>query len=612
MNKRFLSLATPLAIPLVGAMAQQQHPNILWIITDDQRADALECVNRVNRGTSENALGYVHSPNIDKLAEEGVLFVNSFCNSPVSAPSRGSMHTGRYPFHSGIYSFEVTHNASEFAQPLVPEIMREQGYQTAIFGKSGYYIFQYSDPMRYTNANYYEVEVSDKNLQDNKMTDWHKYGIYDKEGKVGDVEIWNYPDGEQVQYYQSKRGGLPEGEMDRVYAFQERQQIVTYPGKPLWSIIGGESPMPTEKTLDGRTVEELGLYLNSVGKPYDSLCGSKRQGADNTRPQFINLGFHFPHTPVTPPKEWREKFKDVEYTLPTISPEEYDKMTAQMQKWQNVSDISELSDEQKMQCVRDYYAFCAMGDQLIGKAVEKFKAYCDEQDQPYMILLATGDHGWHLGEQGVYCKSSAYLKSNQTAVIVCGSDKDKFPAGTVKKDFIEYVDFAPTFFREAGVNIADKRFDYLDGRSIVATIHEEEQPRDYVLGETNHIAGHRAYMRGKEFSFSMRSRKNNVSKNYPPCTDIQWALNCTPKQAEMALFDLRVDPEERNNVAYDPEYQRLAEWFRSKLGSIVLGDNRVECDWKQPLNTYEISSFAVGSDDKELDIPKRIIPKVKR
>jgi len=91
-----------------GAAALQaaEQPNILWIITDDQRPDSLAVFNEVTRGESASPLGPVASPHIDRLAGEGVLFTRIYCNSPACAPSRASMHTGRYPFRSGIYGFE--------------------------------------------------------------------------------------------------------------------------------------------------------------------------------------------------------------------------------------------------------------------------------------------------------------------------------------------------------------------------------------------------------------------------------------------------------------------------------------------------------------------------
>ena len=53
----------------------------------------------------------------------------------------------------------------------------------------------------------------------------------------------------------------------------------------------------------------------------------------------------------------------------------------------------------------------------------------------------------------------------------------------------------------------------------------------------------------------------------------------------------------------------MAQWFRQKLGNIVLGDGRVECDWNEK-NSYNISTFADGADDKKLDIPDGLIPKL--
>jgi hypothetical protein len=80
-------------------------------------------------------------------------------------------------------------------------------------------------------------------------------------------------------------------------------------------------------------------------------------------------------------------------------------------------------------------------------------------------------------------------------------------------------------------------------------------------------------------------------------------------QNKMNLSDLRKDPPERNNVATTKEYAKLAEWFRKKLGNIVLGDGRVECDWRKE-NSYNISNFAKGADDKKLDIPAALIPPI--
>ncbi len=595
---------------LLPTMAAQQ-PNILWIITDDQRADALECYNRATIGTSESALGYVSSPNIDKLAQEGVLFTHSGCNSPASAPSRGSMHTGRYPFRSGIYNFQLTHNTNDFAHPLVPEVMRAQGYQATSIGKTGYYIFKYQEKMGYAEYPFYDERIGMENdFQRIGITDWVKKSVHGKGVDAGTKEIWYFPDGSEVSYYMNRKNSKLNAEDKATMEKFAKDHFVI--GSPSGTKFGGVSSMPTDLTLDGRITEEVCNFFDNAGKRFKLLGGREVDGADPSKPQFIHLGYHFPHTPVMPSKEYRDKFLDKSYKVPGITKEEYDKMPPQLRKWSDKTNLSQYTMEEREQAIRDYYAFCAMGDKLIGKTVERFKQYCKDHNQEYIIVLACGDHGWHLGEQGAYAKFTNYLKSNQTAVVVSSSDKKRFPDGKVVDDFLEYVDFAPTFFSAAGCDLNDKKFEYLDGLDLADVVSGKAVKREYVLGEGNMIFGPRAYMRSTDFAFSMRSRESNAnpSAKLPPNKDIKWAMECPAKDAEMALFDLRVDPDEQNNVAYDPAYAELAAWFRTKLGNIVLGDRRLECDWNVK-NSYDISTFALGSDDKTLDIPKKIIPKVK-
>lgn len=81
--------------------ATKVKPNILWILTDDQRADSIAAVNQALTGKKESELGYVESPNLDALAAEGVLFPLAYNQSPGCSPSRYSMATGQYPHHSG-------------------------------------------------------------------------------------------------------------------------------------------------------------------------------------------------------------------------------------------------------------------------------------------------------------------------------------------------------------------------------------------------------------------------------------------------------------------------------------------------------------------------------
>ena len=109
----------------------------------------------------------------------------------------------------------------------------------------------------------------------------------------------------------------------------------------------------------------------------------------------------------------------------------------------------------------------------------------------------------------------------------------------------------------------------------------------------------------------VRHQNNQPSASFLPNNNILWALTTTRENAEMALYDLRLDPKERTNLAYETEYGALADWFRTKLANIACGDGRVEVIWSEP-NTYDISNFAPGADDKVLAIPPEIIPDISR
>ncbi|MBK9125084.1 MAG: sulfatase-like hydrolase/transferase [Chloroflexi bacterium] len=104
-------------------------PNIVWIYCDELRTDALECYG--------NRYGRMHTPNIDSIASRGVLFENSFVNSPVCVSSRTSTLTGLYPEDTGVYNNEAA--KAEYRLPqnheTFPEVFARHGYTTANFGK---------------------------------------------------------------------------------------------------------------------------------------------------------------------------------------------------------------------------------------------------------------------------------------------------------------------------------------------------------------------------------------------------------------------------------------------------------------------------------------------
>ncbi|MEM6561053.1 MAG: sulfatase-like hydrolase/transferase, partial [Planctomycetota bacterium] len=242
----------------------ETQPNILWIVTDDHRPDSIRAYNRAVHGTDHSPLGYVESPNTDRLAAEGVLFVNAFNNAPVCAPSRGSVHSGRYPFRTGHLAFELTHQMPDFVRPTVTQLLRDLGYTTATFGKADAYIYGWGPGQGFHDAGLWDHRVHFKNdLQRQGFGDLVVNNVYDTTGgkwvDLGRAETTHYPNGTIKQHFLSRTDGpLTEADKAAKDALTEEFDLLRgYTRRSSDIILGGVNPMPADRTIDARVVEEF-------------------------------------------------------------------------------------------------------------------------------------------------------------------------------------------------------------------------------------------------------------------------------------------------------------------------------------------------------------------
>jgi arylsulfatase A-like enzyme len=110
------------AAPAAAALGAARRPNILFIMVDEMRWDAMSGAGH----------GIVRTPNLDRLARQGMRFDNAYTVAPVCSPARASAFTGRYAHVHG-----VTRNAipAHDGEIFMPSILRHYGYHTAIAGK---------------------------------------------------------------------------------------------------------------------------------------------------------------------------------------------------------------------------------------------------------------------------------------------------------------------------------------------------------------------------------------------------------------------------------------------------------------------------------------------
>lgn len=590
---------------LTPAACAATQPNVLWVLTDDQRYDSIRAFNQMLHGREMSQLGYVESPNIDDLARRGTTFINTYCHAQGCAPSRASMHYGRYPFRTGIYEFEYHNNNAEHCRPTLPESMAKLGYQTTHVGKLGVRIKTIEGNWAKPHP-IYQQSFYFKDLAKQGLCGWGKDWITEIDGVKFDkpfrsLEFFVTPQGEFEYCSLELEKLMPELAGTTARTMQKYDLLRHYnekKGKHIDSgmILAGVSARKAGKTRDGYYASIFADFLNNPNRKFE-VGTQTYQGVDTSRPLFCHIGFDFPHTPVLPPADYRQRFQQHTYQIPTLDKKELESMPAQLRKQVRHGYSDHFTDDEKQAMVQDYYAFCAYGDSLVGDATNAFIEYSESQEQPWLIVYVCGDHGWKLNDHGAVSKFTPWDVDSHNPIIVVSSDERAFPPGKVVRDFTEFVDIAPTCLAAGGANVTDPTFNYLDGYDLARVVSGDVSPRDYVIGESHAVIGPRAFIRTKEWVFSMQTRPDrNRGKN------MDWARTATWKQLDPALYHMPSDPHETDNLAFDPQHQRIAKTLQEKLLAIVLGDNRVEVDWGPKADGTKIhrSNFAPGADDKRL------------
>ncbi|EMI41294.1 sulfatase-like hydrolase/transferase [Rhodopirellula sp. SWK7] len=594
------------AIAHAESSQPQPQPNVLWILTDDHRYDSIRAFNQMLHGREMSELGYVESPNTDRLAKMGTTFINTYCQAQGCAPSRASMHLGRYPFRSGVYEFEYHNNNAEHCRSTLPECMAELGYQTTHIGKLGVRLktikgkWAASHPM-------YQQSFYFKDLAKDGLCAWGKDWISKINGVKFDkpfqsLEFFVTPEGKFEYCSLELEKIMPEFAGTCAETTEKYDLLRHYnpkKGKHIDSgmILAGVSSREAGKTRDGYYASIFVDYLNNENQSFQ--VGSKDyDGVDTSKPLFCHIGFDFPHTPVLPPADFRERFQQHTYKVPVFDKQELETMPAQLKKQVAHGYSDHFTDTEKQAMIQDYYAFCAYGDVLVGQAVDSFIDYSEAQQQPWTIVYVCGDHGWKLNDHGSVSKFTPWDVDSHNPIIVVSSDKKAFPADKVVTDFTEFVDIMPTILAAGGANLDDAKYDYLDGNDLAGIVSGEIPARDYVIGESHAVIGPRAFIRTKDYVFSMQTRPGKKRGE-----DMDWARTASYRDLDPALYHTPTDPGEVNNLAFNPEHQHVAKAMQQKLLNIVLGDNRVEVDWggnKAMGTTVFRSNFAPGSHDGKL------------
>ena len=469
--------------------APQESPNVLLIIVDDLRPQL-------------GAYGFdiMHTPNIDRLAAEGLLFRRAYAQWPVCGPSRASLLSGLRPDTTGIYSNGRRVDSSDAEVVSLPAYFRRNGYRTLSIGKV--YHARNDDPGAWSEPPFNAAPNDDN---------WQGYGS-------------------------------PE-----THALRLR----------LWEAALAEDPSALFHQFNAGAVERADLPDSEYrdGKIADIAVEVLREYAG--QPFFAAVGFVKPHLPFAAPSRYWDLYDraDLKPVAGSARPEgttEIPYIYSELESYRGIPSDDEPTGEQVLELIHGYFAAVSFIDAQVGKLLDELDRL-DIRDNTLVALV--GDHGFHLGEQGIWAKHSLFELSSHTPLIVSVPGLET--AGESSGALVELIDIYPSLVELAGLDPSPR----FDGESFVPLMDDPETTfKDAALSQYRHFMEPYREIMG----YSIRTDRHRFSlwRDYSR----QGAIFARE------LYDLGVDGSESVNLANDPAYEALVQDLSNRIDALRGGN----------------------------------------
>lgn len=447
----------------------KQQPNVLMILVDDLKP-ALGCY-----GDS-----HAKTPHLDALAKRGMRFELAYCNQAVCAPSRFSLMLGSHSTTTGLYGL-----GSQLRQVVpdavtIPQYFSRHGYRTESLGK----IFHIGH------------------------------------GNLGDPESFSVDHFHEKVIEYLEPASTDGGQLTREEAFFTNQQLGNIRDLPRGAAF--EDPETNDEGYaDGRVAAETIRRLERA---------KKRLEADK-QPFFIAAGFARPHLPFSAPKKYWDLHDPAELPMPTYeefpvgSPEAAHKRGGEINNYKPVPTDREMPDPLKRELIHGYYASVSYVDAQIGKVISALDRL---ELAANTIVVLWGDHGFHLGDLGIWTKHTNYEQANRIPIMFSGPG---IRPDSRTRQLAESVDIYPTLCALAGLPkpAVPQR---LDGVSLATVLRDPDQRvRDHA---------YHAYPKRK-LGRAIRTDRYRL---------VEWAKhNGSGGGIDYELYDYQNDPLEKENLA---------------------------------------------------------------
>jgi len=391
-----------------------QRPNILLIYTDQQRWDAV--------GANGNA--EIQTPQLDRLAAEGVNFDHCFVQNPVCMPSRISMLSGQYPSCTGI-----THMGVPVPQdlPTLPKYLAPYGYHTANIGKLHFLPHANRDHREpHPDYGFHHLEISDEpGPYEDAYRAWARRKAPEEMARISlglppATAVWNKTMGWRDPVTHPEGGGSG-GRFDNKGAipFASRDDLT-------------HSAFVAEQTIQ---------YLTQQS---------------DARPFCCIAGFYSPHSPWVAPQRFLDLYDPEALTLPDFPPE--------------LQRPADRFTEAELRSARQgYYGMVSEVDHHVGRILDTLE---QQGLADNTVVIFTSDHGEWLGEHLKYGKGyPAHDMVSRVPLIVRGP-AELVSAGRTHTGICEAVDILPTILDCAGMQLPPQ----LQGCSLTAVLQGSDEP----------------------------------------------------------------------------------------------------------------------------------------
>lgn len=457
---------------LAAARLAAAKPNVLLICVDDLKP-ALGCYgDRLAK-----------TPNLDRLAARGLRFDLAYCNQAVCAPSRNGLMLGSRSTSIGIYSL------GEHFRQAVPEAVTLSQY----FMKHGW-----------------RAESIGKIL-------------HTGHGNHDDAASWSVPaiPDKVVEYLrpESSAGGQLTRE-EAYFSNQRLREIGQLPRGAAWEI----ADVPDNAYADGRIADAAIRRLRAAKERPD-------------QPVFLALGFVKPHLPFTAPKKYwdmhdRAAFQPATNQKPPEGAPAYaGKTLGELNNYDPVPQQPPLTDDLQRTLIHGYYATTTYTDAQVGRVLDELDRLGLAENT---IIVLWGDHGWHLGDHGMWTKHTNYEEANRIALLMVAPGVTR--PGTHTRQLAETVDLYPTLAELAGLPKPGGP-QPIDGVSLVPVLRN---PAARVRDHAYH-----AYPRQRSgeplIGRAIRTERHRL---------VEWKrAGAAADSADLELYDYVADPGETKNLA---------------------------------------------------------------